>query len=127
MCPLRFARVRNPDDHIPVRPVVEFPQPRVPKIGRKSVRNWIWLLLLCSVAALGAATVWALRHAEPILQARIIQTLSARFHGPVELATLHVSVANGLRVSGKGLNIFASNDANPHQAGVQPIISVNEF
>ena len=127
MSPLRFARVRNPDGRLPVKPVVEFPQPRVPKIGRKSIRDWIWLLLLCSVAALGVATVWALRHAEPILKARITQTLSARFHGPVELAALHVSVANGLRVSGGGLKIFSSNDPNPQQPGVQPVISVSEF
>ena len=127
MCPIRFARVRNSEASPLTKPVLEFPKPRVPKIRRKSIRSWIWLLLLFSIAALGTATLWTLRHAEPILQARITQTLSARFHGPVELAVLHVSVANGLRVSGGGLRIFSSNDPNPHQPGVQPVISVNEF
>jgi len=106
MCPLRRARIQNPDGRLPRKPVLEFPQPRARKTGRKSIRSWIWLLLLVSVAALGMATVWVLRHAEPILQARIIQTLPARFHGPVELAALHVSVANGLRVWGGGLKIW---------------------
>jgi hypothetical protein len=127
MSTLRSARVRNPDDRTSsLKSVAEFPK-HVRKPGRKSIRSWIWILLLLCVAALGLATLWAFRQAEPILKARIIQTLSARFHGPVELAALHVSVADGLHVWGGGLKIFSGNDPNPHQPGVQPIIAVNEF
>jgi hypothetical protein len=127
MSTFRSARVRNPDDRTSsLKPVVEFPK-HVRKPGRKSIRSWIWILLLLCVAALGLTTLWALRHAEPILKARIIQTLSARFNGPVELAALHVSVVNGLHVWGGGLKIFSGNDPNPHQPGVQPVIAVNEF
>jgi len=66
-------------------------------------------------------------YAEPILRARVIETLSTRFQGPVELAALHVSVAQGLGISGKGLKIFGQTDPNIHQEGVQPLIEVDEF
>ncbi len=48
-----------------------------------------------------------LAHAQPILRARVIETLSARFKTKVELADLDVSIADGLNVSGKGLTFTA--------------------
>jgi hypothetical protein len=69
----------------------------------------------------------AIRNAGPILQARIVETLSTRFHSRVELAGFHVSVEHGLRVSGQGLKIFGKNDPNIHQPGTQSLISVEEF
>src|SRR5437763_6303121 len=74
-----------------------------------------------------AVIAFAILHAEPILHARIIETLSSRFQGRVELTGLHVSVAHGLQVSGEGLKIFGRNDLNIHQPGVQPLITVDEF
>jgi hypothetical protein len=74
------------------------------------------------------ATVAYLAHnAEPILRARIIETLSTRFHSRVELASLKVSVIQGLVVSGKGLMIYGQNDPNIHREGVQPLIGIDEF
>ncbi|HEY1677796.1 MAG TPA: AsmA-like C-terminal region-containing protein [Candidatus Sulfotelmatobacter sp.] len=66
-------------------------------------------------------------HVEPILRTRVIDTLSARFHSKVELAELHVWLANGIHVEGKGLRIFGTTDPNPYQEGVQPLLEIAEF
>lgn len=44
-----------------------------------------------------------------MLRARVIETLSARFHSRVELAQLHVSLLRGLSVSGKDLKVYPNN------------------
>src|SRR2546426_6926001 len=69
----------------------------------------------------------AIYRAEPILQGRVIETLSTRFHSRVELAGFHVSVAHGLQVSGEGLKIFGTSDLNIHKPGIQPLIAIKEF
>lgn len=96
---------------------------------RKRRRRWPWILgtlLLLWIAAL-FATWRVVSHAEPILRARVIETLSARFKTTVELAELHVSAGDGLEVNGSGLKIFGRTDPNPTEPGIQPLISVNEF
>ena len=65
--------------------------------------------------------------AEPILRARVIETLSTRFKSKVELDAFHVSLLKGFQVSGKGLRLFGKTDPNNHEPGVQPIIGVAEF
>ena len=65
--------------------------------------------------------------AEPILRTRVIETLSAHFKSPVELAELDVSIARGLHVHGKGLKIFGATDPNPSEAGMQPLLAIREF
>jgi hypothetical protein len=65
--------------------------------------------------------------AEKILKGRVIESLSARFHGPVQLAEFHVSVRNGFQVSGGGLKIFGPDDPDPSLAGLQPLIAIREF
>jgi len=65
--------------------------------------------------------------AQPILRARVIDTLSARFHSRVELAEPHVWVADGVHVDGKGLRIYGATDPNRWQTGVQPLLEVEEF
>ena len=57
----------------------------------------------------------------------MIETLSNRFHSKVELASFHVSVVNGIEVSGAGLKIFGATDPNPYEPGVQALIGVQEF
>src|SRR5258708_34095327 len=83
----------------------------------------ILLIVLVFVIALSILA----HHAEPLLRARVIETLSTRFHSRVDLAQLHVSVAQGLVVSGNGLMIYGQNDPNIHREGVQPLIGVDEF
>jgi hypothetical protein len=97
------------------------------KLVRSSRWRWVGAAGLGLLAIVAVGIVIAVKRAEPILRARIVSTLTARFHGPVELAELHVSVAQGLQVSGKGLNIFGPDDPDPQKPGIQPLIGVSEF
>jgi len=82
------------------------------------------LVLLVGAAIAGRMVI---ARAEPILRTRVIETLSNRFNSKVELASLHVSVVNGVEVSGSGLKIFGTTDPNPYEPGVQALIGVQEF
>jgi hypothetical protein len=73
------------------------------------------------------AVRFVVTHAEPIIRARIVQTLSTRFNSKVELASFSVSVVNGVQVSGSGLKIFGATDPNPYEPGVQALIDIQEF
>jgi hypothetical protein len=99
----------------------------MPRAKRR--RRWPWIVGF--LALLASALTLEARHflsdAQPILRARVIESLSARFKTKVELADLDVSIADGLNVSGKGLKIFGPTDPNPTEAGVQPLISLQEF
>jgi hypothetical protein len=72
-------------------------------------------------------------HLGPILRSSVVATLSQRFHSPVELDSLDVSVAKGLEVQGRGLRIFYL--AGPSQPDLKqkmgmsapPMLSVNHF
>ncbi len=68
-----------------------------------------------------------IRRADPILRARVVETLSARFKSKVELDSFHVSAFPDLEVHGSGLRIYGKTDPNPHQPGIQPIIGVGDF
>jgi AsmA-like C-terminal region len=94
---------------------------------RSLLWKWIASIILVLFVAIAIATHLLITHAEPVLRARVIETLSTRFQSKVELAGLHVSVANGLQVSGEGLKIFGPTDPNPTEAGVQPLLEIQEF
>lgn len=101
---------------------------RAPQPNRQG-RRWLWIagcLVLLAIAVLIYARYF-LSHAQPILRARVVETLSARFKTKVEMAELDAWLADGLNVSGKGLNIFGPTDPNPSEPGIQPLISVPEF
>jgi hypothetical protein len=66
-------------------------------------------------------------HADAILRARVIQTLSNRFDSKVELAGFQVSFLNGIQVTGSGLEIYGSKDPNAYMPGIQPLIEIREF
>jgi len=70
---------------------------------------------------------FVIARAQPILRARVIETLSNRFDSKVELASFHVSVVDGIEVSGGGLKLFGKEDPNPSVPGVQPLIGIQEF
>lgn len=65
--------------------------------------------------------------AQPILRARVLETLSTRFKNRVELGELHVTISHGLHVEGKGLQIYGATDPNPWEVGVQPLLEIGEF
>lgn len=96
---------------------------------KKVRRIWMWIGTAALVFLVGAvlAVRFVISRAEPIVRARIIETLSARFHSKVELASFSVSVANGIQVSGKGLKIFGATDPNPYAPGTQALIDIREF
>lgn len=93
---------------------------------RTRARKVVAVLLLGAVIFIAFLTILA-HHAEPLLRARVIETLSTRFHSRVDLAALNVSVTRGLMVSGEGLKIYGKTDPNPQEPGVQPLIEVDHF
>jgi len=87
-------------------------------------------ILLISLLALLAFVVFLTilaHHAEPLLRARVVETLSTRFRSHVDLEDLRVDVTQGLSIAGKGLKIYGQTDPNIHKEGVQPLIGVDEF
>ena len=101
---------------------------RTPKnAGHALLWKWIGIAVLIILAGAVVAVRLVIARAEPILKARVIETLSNRFQSKVELASFHVSLANGIEVSGGGLKIFGKTDPNPYEPGVQPLIAVQEF
>src|SRR5260221_1516036 len=96
---------------------------------RRRSRRWRWVagMLVVLLAVAGISVRIVITRAQPILRARVIETLSARFKSRVELAELHVWVANGVHVDGKGLKIYGATDPNPWEAEVQPLLEFGEF
>jgi hypothetical protein len=94
---------------------------------KKRSRRLRWVLLILLVLAAGGAVFvsYSISHALPIIRARVIETLSARFKSRIELPDFHVSLADGLGVEGTGLKIFSENDSGLEPE--QPIITVQEF
>ena len=91
-------------------------------------RSWWWLAGIALVLAiLIAAAGIMLYRAEPVLRTVVIDTLSTKFKSKVELDSFHVSLLQGLEVSGAGLRIFGELDPNNREPGIQPIIGVDEF
>jgi AsmA-like C-terminal region len=103
--------------------VTQAPGPSQPPRFRKH-RAWFWLgiaaLLVAVVAAAGLEIL--LSRAEPILRARLLQSLSARFHSRVEMGAFEVSLLRGFEVSGKDLAIYPYNIDS-----TTPTFSVHHF
>jgi hypothetical protein len=93
---------------------------------RTRARKILAIVLLAFLAFVIFLSILA-HHAGPLLRSRVIETLSTRFQGRVDLADLKVSVYQGLMVSGKGLMIYGQTDPNIHLEGVQPLVGVDEF
>jgi hypothetical protein len=96
---------------------------------RKKARRLRWLGIVALLLLAGAIVTvrWVMHRAEPILRTRVIETLRNRFQSKVELESFHVSVINGLEVSGGGLKIFGKHDPNAYKPGVQALIGIREF
>src|SRR5580698_6010927 len=107
--------------------IVQVSEP-TPKPAKRTVPwKWIGIVALIPLASGAIAVRLVIDRAEPILRARVIETLSNRFDGKAELASFDVSVRNGIEVSGTGLKIFGARDPNPYAPGVQALIGVQEF
>jgi hypothetical protein len=95
------------------------------RVSRK--RRWFLGIALALLIALAICIPIAIIRAQPILRARVVETLSARFKSRVELAELHVWIMNGLHAEGKGLQVYGATDPNPWLPGEQPLLSIEEF
>ena len=95
------------------------------KRGRRL--RWILLVALGLAAATAIFVSYSISHALPILRARVIETLSARFKSRIELPDFNVSLAHGLAVEGTGLKIFSESENRTGSEPEQPLITVQEF
>ncbi len=86
--------------------------------------------VLAVFAIVGLVVVeWGLRQMEPMLRRKVVETLSARFHSPVELDRLSLSMTKGVMVTGGGLRILylagpTKPDARPN---APPMLTVESF
>ena len=95
---------------------------------KKLITRWHWIVGISLLFIIAIAVVGILIfNARPILRARVVETLSARFKSKVELDAFDVSLVKGFQVSGEGLRLFGDGDPNNHEPGVQPLIAVAEF
>lgn len=101
-------------------------------------RTWFRVLVVVVVvwmAAVIVVTEYVIHHAEPMLRARVVDTLSARFHAPVQLDELHISLikgvqlaATGVKVEGSGLRIpYIGNGDQRLPDHDAPLISIQHF
>jgi hypothetical protein len=96
------------------------PLPRKKRLRR--VFLWMITVFVLVVIALGVAAQIAINRAEPILRARVMETLATRFDSRVELDQFYVSIFRGFEVEGGGLRLF------PHRfLTAQPLIAVEKF
>lgn len=102
-------------------------QGRKPGAGRGNSRFpraliWIAAVLVVIVIGLGIAAQIVIDRAEPMLRARVIDALSARFDSRVELGQFHVSVLRGFEADGDDLRLYPRRFLTN-----QPLIAVAKF
>jgi hypothetical protein len=99
-------------------------------------RWWLWLLggvifAGLAIAVAGYAKYKYLRaHADQILRDRLVASLSALYHSPVTLDSLHLDVGANIHVTGTGLKILYvagpdRPDADP--TNPPPMVSLDRF
>ena len=101
----------------------------VRRAWRKAWVKGLLALVVLGMVGVGIAGVYVARHAEPILRKKVVDTLAARFHSPVELDHLSITVLDGLHVTGTGLRILylAGPDVPDASAHPVPMVSAVEF
>ncbi|WP_263351105.1 AsmA-like C-terminal region-containing protein [Acidicapsa acidisoli] len=100
------------------------PKRRLSRLARWLL--WIGAALLILGAAVAGTVAFLFHRAEPILRARLIDTLEQRFHAKVDLGDLRVSILDGFWVEGHELRIWlpaeavATEDASAGQTEQAP-------
>jgi hypothetical protein len=92
----------------------------------RRVWAWVGVSLLIVAVALGVAATVAARHVEPILKARVIETLGTRFNSRVEMDGFHVYASKGFEIVGEGLRIFPPDEVVAAGA-THPLITLGHF
>ena len=93
---------------------------------RRAVWAWVGVSCLILVVALVIVGEMVIHRAGPILKEYVTDTLSAHFHGRVELGSLDVSVLRGLEVSGARLAIYPPNGLAA-AGSAQPLFAIENF
>ncbi len=83
---------------------------------------WLGAALVVLLVAFFAAGDIVLHHAGPLLNEKVVETLSARFDSRVELARFDVSFVKGFEVSGSGLKLYPN-----HLQMDEPLIEADRF
>jgi hypothetical protein len=89
--------------------------------GRR-VMLWILAVFLVVLIGLGIAAQITLDRAEPVLRARVLDTLAARYDSRIELDNFHVSVIRGFEAEGDGLRLYPNRFLTN-----QPFIAITKF
>lgn len=102
------------------------------QVGKRRKHGWLkWVAGAAVVAlvVLGIVIFMAIRRAEPMLRAAIVEKLEEHFHAHVELDSFHVSLRNGVWAEGKGLRIWPPPKmANANGADSnKPLIRLADF
>jgi hypothetical protein len=100
--------------------------PAAGTIERKSLWRRTWVRVTTVIVAvvvgwLGIAAEYIARHAGPLLRHSVVDTLQQRFHEPVELDSLTISVVRGLQVRGEGLRVLHEDPSMP------PVVVAKSF
>jgi hypothetical protein len=93
------------------------------------------LLLWTGAAIVGVAIMavfgleWGMRQIQPLLRRKVVETLSARFHSPVELDRFSLSLSKGVLVTGGGLRVlYLAGPTKPDaRANAPPMLTVENF
>ncbi len=94
-----------------------------PRGGRgRRIVMWIVASLVVVLIGLGIAAQIAMNRAEPVLRARVIETLSTRYDSRVELDQFHVSVVRGFEAEGGGLRLYPRRSL-----ATQPLVAIAKF
>ncbi len=100
------------------------PRTEIQASGSKS-HTALWIVAGCILLLFLAGLVAAIRfrhHVEPILRAKVIESLSTRFNSRVELGEFHVDILDGLAVQGSGVKLFPRNIESD-----QPLFVIGKF
>jgi hypothetical protein len=99
----------------------------------RNQRGRLWLGIGAGVVVLAIAAAliveWELHQLQPRMRRKVVETLSARFHRPVELDRLTLSMEKDVVVTGAGLRILglAGEAEQNAEATPAPIITVRSF
>ena len=90
---------------------------------------WTVAMFLLVAIAGALAVRWGLQQMQPMLRRRVVETLSARFHSPVELDRFSLSMGRGVIVTGGGLRVrYLAGPTKPDvRPNAPPMLVVDSF